>query len=178
MMFEFPWLDDLLEPLSAHRRTHSLEVARKAQSVLALVPVWLRSDLVTAAALHDIGYAHRVTGLHALDGARFLAHQGLQAPICALVAFHSASPLEAEVRGIDPSCFDEFAVNVDLAMGHSVLAWADMTTGPTGSTVTVESRLEEILDRYGADDPIAVFITRAKPVLLRAGQSPMGMMKD
>lgn len=172
------WFDDLLESLSARRRAHSLEVGRKAAAVVVLVPAWLRSDLVAAAILHDIGYAHRVTGFHALDGARFLAEQGFSSAVCALVAFHSASPVEAEVRGIDAAVFEDFAVDVDLSAGHSVLAWADMTTGPTGATVTVEDRLAEILGRYGSDDPVTTFITKARPLLLAAGQSPMGSIQD
>ena len=133
--------------------------------------------LLTAATLHDIGYAHRVTGFHALDGARYLAREGFSRSVCALVALHSASPLEADVRGLPLSIFDEFATDTDLSAGHSVLAWADMTTGPAGATVTVEDRLSEIVARYDEGDPVRAFIDRARPVLLAAGQSPMGSIQ-
>ena len=167
---------DLLGPLSDRRRAHCIEVGRKAASAASTVAPHLRSDLVTAATLHDIGYAYRDTGFHALDGARFLASIGFQAVVCDLVARHSASEIEAGVRGIDLGVFDEFAGGVDLAAAHSVIAWADMTTSPTGETVTVESRLEEIQSRYPPGDLVTKFIELARPRLTAAGQSPTGSM--
>lgn len=153
------------------------EVGRKAEEVAHLVAPWLRGDLVIAATLHDIGYAHRDTGFHALDGARFLASQSFSTVVCNLVAHHSASEIEAEVRGIGIAVFDEFAIKADLSAGHSVLAWADMTTSPTGDTVTVEERLDEIQSRYGPESLVTTFIDRARSQLLAAGQSPMGSMR-
>lgn len=168
---------DLLAALPARRRAHTREVGRKAESVAQVVAPWLRGDLVVAATLHDIGYAHRDTGFHALDGARFLASQGFSTIVCALVARHSASEIEAQVRGIDLGVFGEFAVNADLAAAHSVIAWADMTTSPTGGTVTVEERLDEIQSRYGPEALVTEFIDRARPRLLAAGQSSTGSMR-
>lgn len=142
-----------------------------------MVAPWLRGDLVIAATLHDIGYAHRSTGFHALDGARFLAAQSFSTIVCDLVARHSASEIEAEVRRIDIAVFDEFANDADLSAAHSVIAWADMTTSPTGETVTVEERLNEIQSRYGPEALVTTFIDRARPRLLAAGQSPTGSMR-
>ena len=48
------------------------------------------------------------------------------------------------------------------------LAYADMTTGPTGRGVTVEDRLAEILERYGPDDPVHRAISRARVDLVTA----------
>ncbi len=62
------------------------------------------ADLLEAAAwLHDIGYAPdlAVTGLHALDGARYLRDaQNADAMRCRLVAHHSNTIVEAEERGL------------------------------------------------------------------------------
>ena len=168
---------DLLSALSARRQAHSREVGRKAEFVAQVVAPWLRGDLVAAAMLHDIGYAHRHTGFHALDGARFLATQGFSTIVCNLVARHSASELEADVRGIDLGVFHEFAVDAELAAAHSVIAWADMTTSPTGGTVTVEERLDEIQSRYGPESLVTTFIDRARSRLMAAGQSPTGSMR-
>lgn len=168
---------DLLSELPGRRRAHSVEVGRKAQVAAHLVAPSVRGDLVVAATLHDIGYAHRDTGFHALDGARFLAAMGFSTAVCELVARHSASEVEAEVRLIDHAVFDEFAADVDLRAAHSVIAWADMTTSPTGETVLVEDRLQEIQDRYGPESLVTTFINRAKPRLLAAGQSPTGSMR-
>ena len=176
-MTAFDLFADLLSELPPKRQAHSREVGRKAESVAGLILPWLRGDLVVAATLHDIGYAHRDTGFHALDGARFLASVGFSTSVCALVARHSVSEVEAKVRGIGLSVFKQFAVDVDLDTAHSVIAWADMTTSPTGGTVTVEERLDEIQSRYGPEALVTTFINRARPRLLAAGQSPTGSIR-
>lgn len=170
--------DDLLAALKPNRRAHSLEVGRKAGANVRSVPPRLRPDLVAAATLHDIGYGHPSTGFHPLDGAHFLRGLGFSPVVCHLVAYHSASTYEAEVRGIAATEYKPFTLDEDpdLAAASAVLWWADMTTGPTGETVTVEQRLAEIERRYGAGDPVTEFIGRARAVLLAAGQSPSGSM--
>lgn len=170
---------DLLCALGADRRAHSLAVGRKAEAAALQVPAALRSDLVTAAVLHDIGYAHPVTGFHPLDGARFLHNAGFSRRICHLVVHHSASTWEARERGLDLALFADFSLDdtADLGPAHAVLWWADMTTGPRGDDVRVEDRLEEIRARYGPDDLITRFVQKARPVLLAAGQSPLGSIQ-
>lgn len=168
---------DLLSVLEEDRRTHSLAVGRKAESAAAGVVPALRSDLAAAAVLHDIGYGHVETGFHPLDGARFLARQGFSPVVCNLVVHHSGSTFEAEERGLGLSVYAQFAVDQDLGSAHAVLWWADLTTGPRGQDVEVDARLDEICDRYGPDDVITRFITRARPVLLVAGQSPTGSIQ-
>lgn len=165
--------NDLLCSLDDARRQHSLAVGHKVASVAHLVPAFLRADLVVAATLHDIGYSSPSTGHHAIDGAALLAERGFSGVVCNLVAHHSASTFEAVQRGLSLSEYERFAVDVDLAEAQSVLWWADMTTGPLGSTVTVEDRLLEICSRYGGHDVVTQFIDRARPVLLAAGQSPL-----
>ena len=56
-------LEGLLSELQRERRTHSREVGRKAASAAKLLAEDQRRDLYEAAVLHDIGYAHPVTGL-------------------------------------------------------------------------------------------------------------------
>jgi HD superfamily phosphodiesterase len=91
----------LRDPLP-RRWAHVQGVAARACS---LAPVLGAStDLLEAAAwLHDIGYAPGlvVTGLHTLDGARYLrdAHRA-DAMLCRLVAHHSCAIVEAEERGL------------------------------------------------------------------------------
>jgi hypothetical protein len=159
-------LKDWLAVWEPDRRAHSVEVGLKAASVAWMVDEGLRQELQVAAVLHDIGYAHPVTDFHALDGARFLARQGLSRVVCHLVVHHSASSLEAVERGIDLSVYDQFATDRDLGQAHQLLWWADMTTGPTGETITVEERLDEICSRYGPDDVVTRFITRARPIFV------------
>ena len=169
-----PHFAELLADLERDRQAHCTEVGRKVARVSSRAPEWVRSELVAAAMLHDIGYAHPDTGFHALDGARFLHAAGFSPVVCCLVLNHSASTYEAEVRGIAPSIYAEFAVDQDLTSVHPLLWWADMTTGPQGQTVTVEQRLAEICERYGPEDLVTEFISRARPVLLAAGQPLTG----
>ncbi len=98
--------DDLLNALEQDRRAHSVEVSLKASGNVHLVAPHLRADLVVAATLHDVGYGHLVTGFHPLDGANFLRGLGFSPVVCHLVAHHSASTCEAEVRGIAPSEYE------------------------------------------------------------------------
>lgn len=165
---------DELRVLEADRRAHSLAVGRKAASVAELLPASMRADLVTAATLHDVGYGHPEAGFHPLDGANYLAASGFSRAVCHLVVHHSASTIEAEERGFSLGLYEAFASETDLSAAHSVVWWADMTTGPQGQDVTVEHRLDEICSRYGPDDVVSRFIARAREVLLEAGQSPVG----
>jgi hypothetical protein len=53
----------------------------------------------------------------------------------------------------------------DLA---DVLIYADMTTGPTGETMTVDERIAEILTRYPEGDPVHQAVAAAAPELRAA----------
>jgi hypothetical protein len=168
---------DLLGRLTKDRQAHSVAVGRKAATAADRVAPWLRSDLVAAATLHDIGYGHVRTGFHPLDGARFLADAGFSAIVCHLVAHHTASMYEADERGIDRGAFAEFPGGEELGPAHAVLWWADLTTGPQGQDVTVEDRLAEILARYGPDDVVRLFVTKNRRLLLAAGQTATGSIQ-
>lgn len=167
----------MLAPLTESRRAHSLEVGRKAESAAMLVAPHLREDLVAAAYLHDVGYAHQDSGFHPLDGARLLASRGYSAAVCHLVAHHTASLVEATHRGIPPAEIERFTVaGEDIQKADQVLWWADMTTDPTGETVEAETRLAEIVERYGPDHIVTRSIQDATPLLLAACQAVSGSM--
>lgn len=123
--------------------------------------------LVTAAVLHDIGYAPDLatTKFHPLDGARFLQAQGAPARLCALVARHSCAFREAELRG----CAAEVAEFPDEETPlRDALWYCDMVTGPDGQRVTVDDRLAEIRTRYGPDSVVGQFLDVARPELVAA----------
>jgi putative nucleotidyltransferase with HDIG domain len=149
------------------RLAHVEAVALRAEEVGRLV---LRADrglLVAAAYLHDVGYAPalRETGLHSLDGARWLRTQGVDRHVCNLVAHHSGARFEAEQRGLLAE-LEEFALEPGPVM--DCLTFADMTTGSDGRYVRFEERLADILRRYSPDDPVHRAIVRARPVLRRS----------
>lgn len=175
--------DDVLMALPERRRVHSRSVGRKAMALSGLLAPNLRTDLVAASVLHDIGYAHPATGFHSVDGARFLAKQGFSDVVCHLVANHSASSLEAEERGLSLDIFDEFAIDMseiypaEIGLAHGALWWADLTTGPDGEDVAVENRLNEICARYGPNDPVTRFVQRSRSILIDAGQLPIGSIQ-
>ncbi|SEE01089.1 HD domain-containing protein [Amycolatopsis lurida] len=123
------------------------------------------ADLLAAAGLvHDIGYAPELvdTGLHSLDGARYL--RSVEAPqrLCALVAHHSAAYLEAGLRGLG----DELADWADERTAlRDALWWADMTTSPDGDVVSFEERVIEIRQRYGPDEVVSRCVQLARQEL-------------
>jgi hypothetical protein len=128
------------------------------------------ADLLHAAAwLHDIGYAPglAVTGLHALDGARYLRDaQHADPMLCRLVAHHSYAIVEADERGLA----DVLGLEFELApyVLSSVLTCCDMTTSPDGELIPVGRRLAEIHHRYCPGHLVSRSIQRATPMILRA----------
>src|SRR5215831_202508 len=85
------------------RWRHVRSVARRARWVAKELA--LPDELVTAAWLHDIGYAPELveTGFHPLDGARYLRRVGFDGQVVSLVAYHSCAQIEADVRALAPS---------------------------------------------------------------------------
>jgi putative nucleotidyltransferase with HDIG domain len=136
--------------------------------------------LVAAAYLHDVGYAAKLahTGLHALDGARYLREVDAPERLVNLVAHHSCATLEAELRGLSVE-LAEFEDEGPTPV-RDALWFADMTTTPRGEPTTLDERVAEIQQRYGPEDLVSRFIRSAEPALrgainrtedrLRAGQ--------
>jgi putative nucleotidyltransferase with HDIG domain len=158
----------LLQDPLLRRWAHVQGVADRARSLAAVLGA--DADLLEAAAwLHDIGYAPSLvtTGLHQLDGARYLRDaQHADAMLCRLVAHHSCAIIEAGERGLADILGSEFDPAPDALA--SVLTCCDMTTSPDGEPVPVGRRLAEIHDRYGPGHLVSRSIQRATPMILRA----------
>jgi len=107
------------------------------------------ADLLEAVAwLHDIGYTADLatTGLHALDGARYLRDaQHADAMLCRLVAYRSCAIIEA-ANADSPTSFLEFEPTPPAL--SSVL--------PDGEPEPVEKRLAGKHHGYGPGHPVAV----------------------
>jgi putative nucleotidyltransferase with HDIG domain len=158
----------LLETSLPDRWAHVVSVAGTAMEVVKRLEV--DADRVVAAAwLHDIGYLPELTqtGLHALDGARYLRDLGWDPAVVALVAHHSASRLEAAERGVEDELLQEFPMPAEPTELEA-LWYCDMTTGPSGERVSVEERLAEIRERYGPGDVVTRFVERAADDLVAA----------
>jgi HD domain-containing protein len=166
------WAEDLAHTLLAgalpRRWAHVQGVAARARSLKPSAGP--DAGLLEAAAwLHDIGYLPELaqTGLHGLDGARYLRDvQHAEPLLCRLVAHHSCAVIEAEERGLAHVLTREFApAPRPLA---DALTFCDMTTSPDGEHVHVHNRLAEIHDRYGSGHLVSRSIRRATPLILEA----------
>jgi hypothetical protein len=157
----------LQEPLP-RRWAHVQGVAARARGLAPVLGA--DADLLEAAAwLHDIGYAPglTLTGLHQLDGARYLRDaQHADVMVCRLVAHHSCAIIEAGERGLADVLRLEFEPAPYVF--SSVLTFCDMTTSPDGELVPAEQRLAEIHDRYGPGHLVSRSIQRATPMILGA----------
>lgn len=141
-------------------------VGERAESIALCLPAEDRELLIAAAWLHDIGYASALhdTGLHSLDGARYLRSIGAAPRLCGLVAHHTASVVEAEFRGLAEVLEEEFQIEEsDVA---DALTYVDMTIGPQGQGMSVRERLREILERYPRDHVVHQSILRASPSIV------------
>jgi hypothetical protein len=156
------------------RWRHVRSVARRARWVAK--QLGLSDDLVSAAWLHDIGYAPDLveTGFHPLDGARYLRRSGLTGRVVSLVAYHSCAQIEADVRGLAAELASEFSP-ADTSLADALL-YCDMTTGPDGDFVRPAERLVEIRGRYGSDHEVTQFVERAASEILTTAGRVEGML--
>ena len=166
------WAQDLARTLLAdalpRRWAHVQGVAARARTLEPSLGA--DAQLLEAAAwLHDIGYLPELaaTGLHGLDGARYLrdTHHA-ESLLCRLVAHHSCAVIEAEERGLAHVLTREF-VPPPRPLADA-LTFCDMTTSPDGEQVQVHRRLAEIHDRYGTGHLVSRSIRRATPLILEA----------
>ncbi len=136
------------------RFAHTSRVAHQATIARQILDDPWRDVLVDAAWLHDIGYNAELsaTGFHPLDGARWLRDQGWSVEICRLVAWHTGAGTEAGLRGLNAVLTGDF--EAPPAHAQAALAWADLTSSPTGERCTASERLQEILDRYPPDSVV------------------------
>jgi hypothetical protein len=150
------------------RFAHSTRVGYQARRVVGLVRESQRDVLLSAAWLHDIGYAEAIanTGCHSVDGGRWLRTRGWPDEVCQLVAWHTSSSQEAELRGLEAELRAEFAPPEPLSA--DALSWADLTSSPSGDECDAESRLAKILERYPPESIEHRATVAALPDLRRA----------
>lgn len=156
---------ELLASELPRRWAHVRGVATRAE----LVPLAHKSVatiLVTAAWLHDIGYAPSLvdTGFHPIDGARHLRRIAADERVVNLVAHHSCARVEADLRGLAPVLASEFPR--DDRLPHDELCFCDQTTSPDGKVVDVVDRLAEIRGRYGPEHVVTRFVDLAEAELV------------
>lgn len=151
-------------PEGSDRLAHTLAVGRKAAEVGLALGVEQVDVLVTAAYLHDVGYAEAAAraGMHQLDGALFLKDRGFDADVCRIVAHHTFARVEARNKGLDLDA--EFPQpDGDLADLLDVVSFCDLTTSNTGEPVDVADRFAGIYARYVPDDVVARTMREVEP---------------
>ena len=143
------------------RWAHVQAAGEVAEQLTPAIP----EHVVAAAWLHDIGYATQAiaTGFHPLDGARYLAKQGVHTKIVSLVAYHSGARVEAAERRLSQALAEFRSPDPD---DLDTLTLIDMTTGPDGSRLPASVRISEILERYGPDTVVHRAVTAARPELM------------
>lgn len=160
------------------RLEHSAVVAAQISRVTHLVePEW-RSPLSDAAWLHDVGYSREVvrTGFHPLDGARWLRDHHWPAETCRLVAWYTEAFEEALLYGLDEELVAEFDRPFPLA--GAALAWADLTSSPTGECWDAERRLAEILTRYPPGSLVREAARRSLPAFRASVDEIEGLLSN
>lgn len=165
-----------VEGLSEQRLRHIAGVARRADfAATRLVPNEERDVVVSAAWLHDIGYAPGLidTGSHSIDGALHLLRLGAPGNVVGLVAYHSAAEQEVAARRLSVRLADFPRPRGQLL---DLLTYADMTTDPNGYETTAAERLDGILARYAKSDPVHVSVADARLKLLATVQRVQDML--
>jgi hypothetical protein len=155
----------LLESVD-ERWPHTVGVVRQAWRFRGKLTEEQGKTLVTAAYLHDVGYAPSLvsTGFHALDGARFVRSLGYS-QLAALVANHTGAPFEAEERGLSEELEGHLEPDQVLL---DALTYCDLTTSPQGEEVDAAARIDEILSRYPVGHVVHHAVERSRPSLLAA----------
>lgn len=170
-----PSVDEVVDLISqvlcaeSDRLAHTLAVGRRAGFVANRLGIVRSDTAVVAAYLHDVGYAEAAgaTGMHQLDGARFLRSLGYGDDVCRLVAHHTFARVEARNRGLDATLEAEFPLpDADLADLLDVITFADLTTSNTGRPTTVADRFAGIFARYAPDHVVAVTMREVEPFAL------------
>jgi hypothetical protein len=160
------------------RLSHTRQVASQSRIVSDLLHDGWSRVIVDAAWLHDIGYSHEVnsSGFHPLDGARWLRAEGFPEETCSLVAWHTGAINEALERGLADELRAEFAPPPQSAL--DALTWADLTSSPTGGTVSPEGRLDEILVRYEPGSAVHRAIAAGRTGLLQSAERVEHLLAD
>ena len=166
------WARDLAEQLLAEplprRWVHSQGVGHRAESLADVLGD--DAELLAAAAwVHDIGYAPELakTGMHQLDGARYLRDVvGADPRICSLVAHHTCACIEARNRGLHDELEKEFPPVGGLLA--DALTYCDVTTTPDGQLTDARDRLAEVMERYGEGSIVFETMTEARPIIFEA----------
>lgn len=154
--------------LTPDRRAHSVAAGERVAGMVHGLdrPEAWKVLAQTIGTLHDIGYAHPDTGMHAIDGARWLAGEGYPDEVCRQVAHHSTARFEVDARGMDPQLLADFGQPDPFL--HAIIWVADFTTSPQGRQISLSDRLSDIRSRYDANSPVVAALDASYDELERS----------
>ena len=152
--------ESLLSPLG-NRWLHVQGVVERARQIGGAFNEDDRCCLIAAAYLHDIGYAPALkqTGFPPIDGARYLRSLGYER-LASLVAHHSESRFEAQLRGYETELAEFPRERSTVA---DALTYCDVTTGSTGQPVSPKERAADVLLRYSNVDIVTQALRLSMP---------------
>ena len=146
-----------------NRWLHILCVVKLAEQIACILPPIEQDLLVSAAYLHDIGYAPSLkkTGFHPIDGARFIEGLG-EYRLATIIAHHSGARFTAAMLHMTQE-LSHFPYKQSLLT--RCLNFCDLHSGPSGQPFTLAQRRDDILARYGRNHIVSYSFLASLPSL-------------
>jgi hypothetical protein len=162
--------EDLLSSDLPRRWTHVQGAVERARSLHGVAGA--DADLlVSAVALHDIGFSPRLgfetSGFQLYDAVRYLESIDTPRRLVCLVANHANSRVEGELRGVGEEIL---RYEDERSLVRDALWYCCMTVGPDGQPMNFDDRVEEWLIRYSEDPVMGRFTEISLPELRAANE--------
>jgi putative nucleotidyltransferase with HDIG domain len=157
-------------PSEEKRYHHILGVVRHMQTILPRLELEQETKelLIQAAYLHDVGYSKQLNqyNFHPLDGAVFAQQAGFPKPVIAAVLFHSEA-IET-VRENRNDLLPIYSLNQKLLdeqdrLFIDLVTYCDVQTSPKGEKVSLDERVQDVVERYGENHPVSQMMIFCKP---------------
>lgn len=164
--------DKLAEYLSPeeNRYHHILGVVRNMKETLPKLDLneEVKKELIQAAFLHDIGYSPKLNknNFHPFDGAHFAQQAGFPKPVIAAILFHSEA--YETVKETRSDLFPTYSLNHDLLdeqdrLFIDLVTYCDVQTSPQGEKISLDERVQDVVNRYGKTHPVSQMMIHCKP---------------
>jgi hypothetical protein len=153
-----------------NRYHHILGVVRNMEELLPKLDLneEVKKELIQAAFLHDIGYNPELNknNFHPLDGAIFAQQSGFSKPVIAAILFHSEA--YETVKKARTDLLDIYETNKPLLdeqdrLFIDLITYCDVQTSPQGEKISLEERVQDVVNRYGEDHLVSQMMIFCKP---------------
>ncbi|QCV56729.1 HD domain-containing protein [Thermoactinomyces vulgaris] len=153
-----------------NRYHHILGVVRGMQEILPRLELEqeTKAQLIQAAYLHDVGYSKQLNqyNFHPLDGAVFAQQSGFSKPVIAAILFHSEA--YETVKKARTDLLNIYETNKQLLdeqdrLFIDLITYCDVQTSPQGEKISLDKRVQDVVNRYGEDHPVSQMMIFCKP---------------